>query len=64
MMKLVMKQDTDETNDGQKSNDKQDDDETKDWMINCRSCIAWLRIIKSENCQSNSQIRLKSWKWK
>ena len=30
MMKLVMKQDADGTNDGQRSNDKQDDDETKD----------------------------------
>ena len=30
MMKLVMKQDTDGTNDEQRSNDKQDDDETKD----------------------------------
>ena len=59
-----MKQDTDRTNDGQRSNDKQDDDETKDWMINYRSCIAWLRIIKSENHQSNGQIRLKSPKWK
>ena len=64
MMKLVMKQDTDGTNDEQRSNDEQDEDETKDWMINCRSCIAWLRIIKSENCQSNDWIRLKSPKWK
>ena len=30
MMKLVMKQDTDGTNDEQRSNDEQDDDETKD----------------------------------
>ena len=29
-MKLVMKQDTDGTNDEQRSNDEQDDDETKD----------------------------------
>ena len=30
MVKLVMKQDTDRTNDEQRSSDKQDDDETKD----------------------------------